>query len=232
MQAQYLLVKWNLFWRHKMLRKILCLAATALFTQAASANVVYTWQQVEHVSTMPDGLHLELIFSDAAVAKRNLTLDFANLCSSAGYCEEQQDSLMSLRYWYAGPDGDKEWNLIDYKYRDEALDGYQQFSMSLQFLEDGHLSGSIMANSGFSDFTMQSDGTMFTMMEAHSDEGEGCGFAYSPCSGERGLLLSSAAVLPQAQRLPEPGSLAILAVGGLAGWFVRRRGAIRKRTAR
>ncbi|CAH0268397.1 hypothetical protein SRABI118_03418 [Massilia sp. Bi118] len=214
-----------------MLRKILCLAATALFTQAASANVVYSWQQVQHVSTMPDGLHLEMTFSDAAVAKRNLTLAFTNLCASAGYCEEQQDSLLSLRYWYAGPDGDKTWNLIDYKYRDEMLPGWQQFSMTLRFLEDGHLAGSIMANDGFSDFTMQSDGSMFTMVEAHSDEAEGCGFAYRPCSGELGRMFSTGP-LPQEQPLPEPGSLAILAAGGLAGWFARRRGATMKRAPR
>jgi hypothetical protein len=214
-----------------MLRKILCLAATALIAQAASANVVYTWQQVEHVSTMPDGLRLELTFSDGAVAKRNLTLDFTNLCASAGYCEEQQDSLMSLRYWYAGPDGDRQWNLIDYKYRDEMLLGWQRISMTLKFLEDGHLAGSIVANDGFSDFTMQSDGSMFTMIEAHSDEEEGCGFAYGPCSGELGRMVSLGP-LPAEQPLPEPGSLAILAAGGLAGWFARRRGAILKRTAR
>jgi hypothetical protein len=36
---------------------------------------------------------------------------------------------------------------------------------------------------------------------------------------------------PQDEELPEPGSLAMLAAGGLAGWFARRRATSRKRNA-
>jgi hypothetical protein len=207
-----------------MFRKILCLAATALFTHAASADVVYTWQQVDHSASMPDGLHLELAFTDAAVARGELALNVENQCMN-GVCEEQQDSLLSLRYWYAGADGAQQWNLIDYRYRDEMQAGLQRLSMTLQFLADGSLSGTIMANDGYSDFTMQSEGAVFSMLWAHSDQPDGCGFAYASCEGERGELRSSTPALaqPQGQPLPEPGSLAMLAAGGLAGWFARRR---------
>jgi len=207
-----------------MFRKILCLAATALLTQAASANVVYTWQQVEHSDAMPDGLHLELTFTDAAIAAKTLSLDVVNLCNY-GNCEEQQDSLVSLRYWYAGADGTQQWNLIDYRYRDETLWGLQRLSMALQFEPDGYLSGSIMASDGSSDFTMESDGKVFTMLWAHSDQPAACGNPALACSGERGQLRSSVQDMAQPldQALPEPGSLAILAAGGLAGWIARRR---------
>lgn len=207
-----------------MLRKILCLAATALFTQAASANVVYTWQQVAHTESMPDGLRLELTFTDAAVAAKTFALDLENRCLY-GDCEAQQDSLVSLRYWYAGADGTEEANLIDYRYLDETRPGLQRLSLALQFEPDGYLSGSIMANDGNSDFTMQSDGTLFSMLWAHSDEPYGCGFAYPACSGEQGLLRAGAPgmALPQDQALPEPGGLAMLAAGGFAGWLARRR---------
>lgn len=201
-----------------MFRKILCLAATALVTQAASANVLYTWQQVEHSDTVPAGLHLELEFTDAAVAQGALSLNVENQCAF-GVCEEQQDSLVALRYWYAGDDGQQQWNRIDYRYRDETLPGLQRLSMTLQFLAGGRLGGTIMANDGFSDFTMQGDDGVFTMLWAHSDELGGCGLAYPSCGGERGMLVRA----PE-QALPEPAGLASLAIGGLAAWLARRRG--------
>jgi hypothetical protein len=211
-----------------MLRKILCLAATALFTHAASADVLYTWQQVKHSPSTPDGLHLELLFTDAAVAQGSVDLHVVNLCNY-GNCEQQQDSLLSLRYWYAGADGNQQWNMIDYRYGDETLPGLQRLSLALDFLPGGRLSGTIDANSGFSDFSMASDGAFFTLLAAHSDEANGCGFAYPSCAGERGLLGGSkpvrihAQVQGQDQPLPEPAGLATLAIGALAGWAARRR---------
>jgi hypothetical protein len=204
-----------------MLRKLLCLAATALVTQAATADVLYTWQQVQASPSMPDGLRIELLFSDAAVAKGSLALNVENQCSY-GVCEEQQDSLLALRYWYAGADGNNMWNVIDYRYRDETQRGAQRLSMSLEFLDDGHLSGMIMANDGYSDFTLGSDGKVFTMLSAHSDQPWGCGFSYPSCSGEQGLLRASV-VLPAEQPLPEPAAPATLAIGALAAWVARRR---------
>jgi hypothetical protein len=205
-----------------MLRKILCLAATALLTQAASANVVYTWQQLEHSPSTPDGLHLELTFTNDAAANGAFTVNVDNRCLS-GDCEKQQDGLVSLRYWYAGADGDQQSNLIDYHYLDETQPGLQRLSMTLQFLAGGYLGGYIMANDGFSDFTLQSEGTEFSMLSAHSDQPDGCGNPEFSCVGERGSL-RTAMVVAQAAPVPEPGSLAILAAGGLAGWLVRRRG--------
>jgi hypothetical protein len=207
-----------------MLRKTLILAAAALFTQAASADVIYSWQQTAHSPSTPDGLHLELVFSDAAVANGTFDLNLVNMCSTAGACYQQQDGLLALRYWYAGLDGASQWNHIDYRVGDEMFDGYQMFSLALSFLPGGQLSGAIAANDGYSDFTMQSDGSLFTLVSAHSDEGEGCGFAYPSCEGEQGLMLASARTsAAQGQAVPEPAGLATLAIGALAGWFARRR---------
>jgi hypothetical protein len=209
-----------------MFRKTLCLAATALFVQAASADVLYTWQQVEHSASMPDGLHLELVFTDAAVAKGTLALDVVNQCWQ-GYCVQQQDSLLALRYWYAGADGTRQWNHIDYGYGDETRFGLDRLSMVLEFLPGGQLSGSIFANDGYSDFYMKSEGAVFTMLSAHSDEFNGCGYAHPSCAAERGLLGSAAnsraPVLPEASPVPEPAAPAMLAIGALAGWLARRR---------
>lgn len=200
-----------------MLRKILALAATACFAQAASADVLYTWQQVEHSPFVPPNLHLELVFTDAAVASGAVSIELANFCQIGEVCEHQQDSLLALRYWYDSPDEDRRLNYINYNHGDETRFGRQLISMTLQFLPDGYLSGSIMANDSNSDFHFTSSGRIFTMMSANSDEPWGCGFAYPDCAGERGVLRTGD------QPLPEPAGLATLAIGALAGWAARRR---------
>jgi hypothetical protein len=211
-----------------MLRKTLILAAAALFTHAASADVLYTWQQMNHSDSTPDGLRLELVFSDAAVASGSFNLNLVNMCWQ-GMCDQQQDGLMALRYWYAGADGSQQWNYIDYRYLDETSWGFDRLSLSLSFLQGGQLSGSIFATDGVSDFSMQSDGAVFTLLSAHSDEPYGCGFAYPSCGGEQGLLQASvqSAAMAHAQaataQVPEPAGLASLAIGALAGWAARRR---------
>jgi hypothetical protein len=214
-----------------MLRKILCLAATALFTHAASADVVYTWNQVKHSPSTPDGLHLELVFTDAAVAQGSVDLNVVNMCNY-GNCVQQQDSLLSLRYWFAGADGNQQWNMIDYRLGDELLPGLQRLSLALDFLPGGRLKGTIDANSGFSDFSMASDGPFFTLLAAHSDEEFGCGFAHPSCGGDRGMLRvlefgqMHGRAQEQDQPLPEPAGMATLAIGALAGWIARRRRAV------
>jgi len=216
-----------------MLRKTLgtlSLAAAALFSHAASADVLYTWQQVSHSASTPDGLRLELVFSDAAVASGSFNLNLTNMCWQ-GMCDQQQDGLMALRYWYGGADGSQQWNRIDYNYRDETSFGFDRLLLSLSFLQGGQLSGSIFASDGMSDFRMQSDGALFTLLSAHSDEPYGCGFAYPSCGGEQGLLQASltTGTMARAQAeaspvsVPEPAGVATLAIGALAGWLGRRR---------
>jgi hypothetical protein len=172
---------------------------------------------------MPDGLHLELLFTDAAVAKGSLDMSVINACAY-GDCRQQQDSLLALRYWYAGADGSKEWNMIDYHMGDETRFGFQRLSMTLDFLPSGKLKGLISANDGFSDFTMQGNGAVFTMLSAHSDEPDGCGFAYRSCQGERGhLVANTMRVQRDSQPVPEPAGLAIFAIGAAAALAARRR---------
>jgi hypothetical protein len=207
-----------------MFRKIFCLAATALLTQAASADILYTWQQVAHSPSVPDGLKLELLFTDAAVARGSLDLDIENKCIF-GICEQQQDSLLALRYAFTGADGSKNWNTIDYRIGDETRPGLQRISLALQFLPGGLLDGRIMANNGESDFTLAGDGAgIFTLVAAHSDQPYGCGFAYPSCAGESGRLAGNTLPdQPDDKPLPEPASLATLAIGALAAMASRRR---------
>lgn len=200
-----------------MSRKFLCLAAAFALSHAAQANVLYTWQQVEHSPTVPPGMHLELVFTDAAVASGAVSVDVSNFCQPGETCAPQQDSLVALRYWFDSLDGDRRLNYINYAMGDETHFGRQVISMAIQFLPGGYLSGSLAANDSNSDFSFASQGIIFTMLAAHSDEPTGCGAAYPDCGGERGMLRSDE------QALPEPPLAASLAAGALAAWLARRR---------
>lgn len=189
------------------------LFSAALLAQPAQAGVTYVWQQVEASSSMPANLNLELVFSSKAVAQGRLDLEILNDCL-IGTCEFQQDSLLSLRYWYAAPElRSSTHNLIEYHYSKAPAVFFDHIHLDLTFLPNGMLSGSIFANNGESNFLMSSAGSLFTMIRASSDQGDGCGFAYPECAGATGLLVA----------VPEPSSAALAGLGLLAAWSVRRR---------
>ncbi|MBQ5946697.1 PEP-CTERM sorting domain-containing protein [Massilia sp. ST3] len=198
------------------------LLLVATLSQPAGAEVIYTWRQAQAAPSMPPGLNVELVFSDAAVAKGGLYLEFENLCMGEEPCLDPQDSLLSLRYWYDGmwPDGSQaEWNLIHYDYRGYPRYWSDYIFMDIVFRPDGRLDGTIRANDSNSDFLMQSSGGLFTMLEAHSDEYFGCGEVYPECHGSRGLLLDARIDTP----VTEPPLMALGAIGMLGAWFARRR---------
>lgn len=206
-----------------MLRMTTLIAAAAMLASPAEAGVVYTWQQVKASDTMQTGLHLELVFSDKAVASGSVSLDFRNDCYGGPPCYHPQDSLLSLRYWYEQRmwDGSvQEFNLIQFGHRDQPRFWGDHIQMNIAFLTGGTLSGGILANDGNTDFLMQSDGNLFELLRTSSDEGNPCGTEYPDiCGGESGLLLATDVV----REVPEPSGVLLTGLGLLAAWFARRR---------
>jgi hypothetical protein len=201
----------------------LLLLAAALAAPAQAA-VTYTWQQVDASSSMPTGMHLELAFSEQAVAAGQLSLNIWNDCSIGPPCIDPQDSLLSLRYWFDHPVYGGQHNLIDYGYRNAPRHYGDRIIANFTFLPGGLLGGDLFASDGNSDFRMSSEGALFSMLDANSDEPFGCGYAYPNCAGASGLLRAR---LPEdAQQdtdVPEPATGAILGLGLFAAWCVRRR---------
>lgn len=201
-----------------MLRITPLLFAAALLAQPAQAAVTYTWKDVDAASSMPAGLNLELVFSDAAVEKGHLALDFVNMLDNGEDGLFQQDSLLSLRYWYEPVAGGPQYNYLSYG--NKALPQYYRdhIEIDVTFLPGGLLSGSIFAIDDNSDFRIESVGSLFTVIRAHSDEPVGCAADRDPCSGSTGMLVTSAQ-----GEVPEPSSMALAGLGLFAAWGARRR---------
>jgi hypothetical protein len=92
-------------------------------------------------------------------------------------------------------------NLIDYGYRAPPRNYYDRIVMDLTFLAGGMLGGSIFASDGNSDFRMVSQGALFSVIDANSDEPFGCGLQYPDCSGASGMLVAAARDVTE---VPEP----------------------------
>ncbi len=186
----------------------------------AHAAVTYSWQQVSASSSMPTGLNLELAFSEEAVAAGSLSLNIRNECDLGPPCVDTQTSLLSLRYWFDHPAISGQHNLIDYRYLTPPRNYYDRIVMDLTFLPGGLLGGSIFASDGNSDFRMASQGALFSVTAANSDEPFGCGLQYPDCSGASGMLVAAALDVTE---VPEPATGAIVGIGLVAAWCARRR---------
>lgn len=196
------------------------LFAVALLAQPAQAAVSYSWQQASTSASSPPGLNMELVFSDEAVAQGSLELDFVNMCDLGEPCLDKQDSLLSLRYWYEDPWAeDGRANYIDYGHLKLPEYYFDQIRLNVTFLPGGLLNGYIYANDGNSHFEIESLGSLFTVLDAHSDEPFGCGYQYDPCSGSTGYLSNA----PIEGEVPEPSSVLLAGLGLAAIGFARRR---------
>ena len=189
--------------------------ACSFAAHAAQADVMYSWSQTKASPNLAGDLNLELVFSDAAVAAGTLALGIDNRCREAD-CIDPQASLLSLRYWI-GSDG-TERNIIDYRAGALPVMFHDTISLSLSFLPGGFLDGTIRANNGESDFHLQSEGQLFTLIRANSDQG--CGWTRAECNGAQGELRQVGARQVPMQ-VPEPASWLVFGAGALAAWSAR-----------
>lgn len=195
------------------------LAALGLCLPLCSqAGVIYEWQALN--DELPWGFTLELEFDQRTVGSGSFHFDYSD---PMGSDKVPARGLLSLRYTFPGM-GEE----MLYAAKSGGFSsGIGYVNMALAFGADGLLSGSIYLNDGAHHIHMASDGQVFMVLDANSDEemaGAGCTWETPSCSGAAGQIRRVRETAKSAE-IPEPGSLALFGAGLLAAARWRRRAA-------
>ena len=189
-------------------KSLVMAASLCLASISSHAGVVYEWRPLNE--QLPQHVTFRMEFSKAAVDSGKLEFQVP-----IGDWEDSYPDAGLLSIYFATPGVAP----ISYRPREEQFRyGLGTLDLNLTFGSDGLLSGRIYANDAHSHFRMNSQGSLFTILDARSDEdmnGAGCGDNWQICHGATGQL--------QRVDVPEPGSVALLGIGLLAALHMRRR---------
>lgn len=191
------------------LTSILTAAFLCLATIPAQAGIIYEWKALNN--KVPYGIGLQLEFDRSAVSKGEFKFE---LQAYHGNEPRPVSGLISLRYTFPGI-----YDPLSYHRSEEPLPSDGEMMFDLKFEKGGFLTGYIYANNTEHHFEMASNGRVFNMIDANSDQGmehAGCGFPSSiPCNQATGQIRRT--------DIPEPTSIALLALGAFGAMAVRRK---------
>jgi hypothetical protein len=188
------------------------LIAALSFHAASHADVIYEWQGNEDAT--PYNIAMRMVFTDDAVASGSARV--------TGYGALPPDSALLL-FSYQMPNAASPMSFAP---SPVPVWSDNVFSMNVNFLDDGTLSGSLYANDTVSHIRLASSGNLFTVVSANSDAGmigAGCAL-WTDCAGATGVFRRVGMAAAEADaEVPEPGSLALFGLGLLAAARSSRR---------
>lgn len=198
-------------------KSLLVAMALCLTAVSSHAGIIYKWRPVNN--EVPRDIQFELEFDRETVASGKFNWSM----------EEEAGPVAGLglrRIRYAFPHyvhtAENPWfTVVEFVPEVGFINAYGQIHLDLTFGAGGYLEGYIRFLSISPDLylSMGSDGRRFTIDGAGDDTGTtgaGCGWAIEiPCEGAIGELRRT--------DVPEPESLALIAIGLMAALGIRRR---------
>jgi hypothetical protein len=192
-------------------KTVLAAAVLSLSSLSSQASVIYEWRPLNDETPLNVTIRME--FTEEAVNSGSFkwNLHGGNGLGPQSYPDS---GLLSLYFNTKGN------SAISFKPRLEPLYriDWGWLDLDLTFEKGGFLTGTIYVNNTNSHFDMESQGRMFTIIDADSDDGmygAGCPISWEPCAGATGHLRRS--------DIPEPGSIALLSLGLAISAGIRRR---------
>lgn len=202
------------------IRAVLTAIALYFVTSSSYAGIVYQWRALNN--EVPRGIQFEMEFDRATVASGAFSWSL-----EPGNYDGPADSTLGLKRirfaypFYGHTTSDPQYSVVDFVPQIGLMHMQTQIHMSVTFNAEGYLEGMVFFSTINPDLSlaMISEGRLFTI----GASGDGTGHTGAGCGW--GIEIDCAGAVGEMRRVdvPEPESLALIGLGLLAVFAIRRK---------